>query len=61
MNAVLGHSVDESAPDKPDIGTVIIRGNSILSLCGVYTAAPAPAAPAATAAPRGPAACGRHG
>eukprot|EP00035_Acanthoeca_spectabilis_P040113 m.67421 g.67421 ORF g.67421 m.67421 type:complete len:77 (+) comp9864_c0_seq1:1362-1592(+) len=30
MNVVVDQTVDESAPDKPEIGMVVIRGNSIV-------------------------------
>ena len=36
MNSVLVKGVDESAPDKPDIGTVFIRGSSILHFVGEF-------------------------
>eukprot|EP00037_Helgoeca_nana_P032084 m.412113 g.412113 ORF g.412113 m.412113 type:complete len:76 (-) comp28789_c0_seq1:298-525(-) len=30
MNVVIDNTVDESAPDKPQVGMVVIRGNSIV-------------------------------
>jgi hypothetical protein len=32
MNIVLSNTTDDSVPDRPKIGMVVIRGNSILSL-----------------------------
>jgi len=32
MNTVLDQAVDETSPDKPDMGLIVIRGNSILML-----------------------------
>eukprot|EP00041_Stephanoeca_diplocostata_P006329 m.80659 g.80659 ORF g.80659 m.80659 type:complete len:76 (-) comp16304_c0_seq1:325-552(-) len=32
MNIVVDQTVEESAPDKPEIGMVVIRGNSIVLL-----------------------------
>lgn len=32
MNTVLDNVVDESLPDKPSIGLVVIRGNSIIMI-----------------------------
>jgi small nuclear ribonucleoprotein G len=29
-NVVIDNTVDESAPDKPQVGMVVIRGNSIV-------------------------------
>lgn len=32
MNLVVDQAVEESAPDKPDMGMIVIRGNSIVMI-----------------------------